>query len=84
MFTPEIIDDTYTNMEVALTRDTEVPDFSGVTKRLKDANGQPIGTANENTILDTGKTQVIALPIKAESYIQLPDVFHFFTNCVPP
>ena len=47
------MDDTYTNMEVALPRDTEVPDFSCVTKRLKDANGQPIGTANENIILDT-------------------------------
>ena len=40
-------------MEVALPRDTEGPDFYRFTKRLKDANGLPIGTANENPILDT-------------------------------
>ena len=40
-------------MEVALPRDTEGPDFDRVTKRLKDANGLLIGTANENPILDT-------------------------------
>ena len=53
MFTPEIMDDTYMNMEVALPRDTEGPDFARVTQRLKDANGLPIGTANEEPILDT-------------------------------
>ena len=53
MFTPEIMDDTYTNMEVALPRDTEGTDYPRVTKRLKDANGLPIGTSNENPILDT-------------------------------
>ena len=41
------------NMEVALPRDTEGPDFSCVTKHLKDENGLPIGTANENPTLDT-------------------------------
>ena len=40
-------------MGVALTRDTEGPDFACFTKRLKDANGLPIGTANENPILYT-------------------------------
>ena len=53
VFTLEIMDDNYMNMEVALPRDTEGPDFARVTKRLKDANGLPIGTANENPILDT-------------------------------
>ena len=53
MFTPEIMDYTYMNMEVALPQDTEGPDFARVTKRLKDINGLPIGTANENPILDT-------------------------------
>ena len=48
---PEIMDDTYMNMEVSLPRDTEGPDFARVTKRLNDANGLPIGTANENLIL---------------------------------
>ena len=52
VFTTEIMDDTSTNTEVELPRDTEGPDFARVTKRLKDANGLPIGTANENPILD--------------------------------
>ena len=50
---PEIMDDTYMNMEVALPRNTEGPDFACVIKRLKDANVLPIGTANENPIQDT-------------------------------
>ena len=58
MFTPEIMDNTYMNMEVALPRDTEGPDFSRVTKSLKDANGLPIGIANENPILDTRMYEV--------------------------
>ena len=53
VFTPEIMDDTYVNMEVVLPQDTEGPDFAFVTKRLKDANGLPIVTANKNPILDT-------------------------------
>ena len=44
-FTPDV-DDTYLNMELA-------PRLARVTKRLKDANGLPIGLANENPILDT-------------------------------
>ena len=46
VFTPETMDDTYMNMEVALPRDTEGPDFACFTKRLKDANGLLIGTDN--------------------------------------
>ena len=53
VFTPEIIVDTYMNMEVSLPRDSEGPEFTRVTKRLKDANGLPIGTSNENPILYT-------------------------------
>ena len=53
VLTPEIMDDTYMNMEVALPQDTEIPDLFRVTERLKDANGLPIGTSNENPILDT-------------------------------
>ena len=41
------------NMEVSLPQDTEGPGFDRVNKRLKDANGLPIVTANENPILDT-------------------------------
>ena len=53
VFTQEIMDDTYMNIEVAIPRDTEEPEFARVTYRIKDANGLPIGTANENPILDT-------------------------------
>ena len=58
VFTPEIMDNTYMDMEVALPQDTEGPDFARVTKPLKDANDLPIGTANENPILDTRVYQV--------------------------
>ena len=53
VFTPETTDDTYMNMEVALPRDTERPDFACVTKCIKDTNCLPIGTANENPLWDT-------------------------------
>ena len=39
-------------MEVALPRDSEGPEFARVTKCLRDANGLPIGTANNNPILN--------------------------------
>ena len=48
-----MLDDTYVNMEIALPRDGDGPEFARVTKRLRDANGLPIGTANDNPILDT-------------------------------
>ena len=44
-FTPECLQDTYLDMEVALPRDNEGPEFVRITKRLRDANGIPIGTA---------------------------------------
>ena len=53
-YTPDVLDDTYLNMELALPQDGDLePKFARVTKRLRDANGLPIGTANENPILDT-------------------------------
>ena len=51
--TPDVLDDTYLNMELALPRDGDGPEFAKVTKRLRDANGLPIGVAHENPILDT-------------------------------
>ena len=45
-------------MEVALPRDSEGPEFSRFTKRLRDANGLPIGTSNNNPILDTRMYEV--------------------------
>ena len=52
-YTPEVLEDTYLKMEVALPRDDTGPEFARVTKRLRDANGIPIGMANDNPILDT-------------------------------
>ena len=52
-YTPEVLEDTYLKMEVALPRDDTGPEFARVTTRLRDANGIPIGMANDNPILDT-------------------------------
>ena len=39
-------------MELALPRDEPGPEFARVTKSLRNHNGLPIGTANQNPILD--------------------------------
>ena len=36
-----------------MPRDSDGPEYAKVTKRLRDADGIPIGTANDNPILDT-------------------------------
>ena len=57
-FTPDVYD-TYLNMEQAIPQgDSLEPRLARVTKRLKDANGLPIGLANENPILDTRMYEV--------------------------
>ena len=46
-------------MELALSRgDNPNPQYAKVTKRLRDADGIPIGTANENPILDSRMYEV--------------------------
>jgi hypothetical protein len=57
-FTPDVFDDTYLNMELAIPRDSNGPEFARVTKRLKDKDGLPIGRANNNPILDTRMYEV--------------------------
>ncbi len=52
-FTPDIFDDTYVNMELALPRGGGEVELGRVTKRLRDKNDLPIGTAYDNPILDT-------------------------------
>ena len=52
-YTPEVLQDTYLNMELALPRDDEGPEFARVTKRLRDNEGIPIGTTNDNPLLDS-------------------------------
>ena len=56
-FDPEAFD-SYVNMELALDRQDEGPEFARVTKRLKDKDGLPIGIASENPILDTRMYEV--------------------------
>ena len=45
-------------MELAMPRDDEGPEFFRVTKRLRDANRLPIGTENDNPLLDTRINEV--------------------------
>ena len=51
--TPDTLDDTYLNMELALPRDGDGPELARVAKRLRDKDGIPIDTANDNPILDS-------------------------------
>ena len=52
-FTPDTYNDRYLNMELAVPRgDNPNPQYAKVTKRLRDADGIPIGVANKNPILD--------------------------------
>ena len=58
-FTPDVFDDWYLNMELAHPHGEEAtPQYAKVTKRLRDANGIPIGTADDNPILDTRMYEV--------------------------
>ena len=58
-FTQDIFDDRYLNMELALPHgDEATPQYAKVTKRLRDTNGIPIGTADDNPILDTRMYEV--------------------------
>jgi hypothetical protein len=57
-FTPDVMDDTYLNMELALPPGGGEVEFARVKKRLRDKNGLPIGTANDNPILDSRMYEV--------------------------
>jgi hypothetical protein len=51
--TPEIADEQFLNMELALPRDGEGPEFARLKKRLRDEDGIPVGQANNNPVFDT-------------------------------
>ena len=56
-FTPDTFDDKYLHKEILMmergaSMDAE-PQIGRVTKRLRDAEGRPIGTAHDNPLLDT-------------------------------
>jgi len=57
-FTPEIADDNCLKMELALPRDGDGPTFARVKKRLRDDDGDPIGVANDNPMLDARMFEV--------------------------
>ncbi len=52
-FTPDTINHTYLNTEVIMASEADAASIGRVTKRLQDAEGRPIGMANENPLLDT-------------------------------
>ena len=52
-FTPEVYGDPYLNMELSVPHGGgATPQYAKVTKQMRDANGIPIKTANDNQILD--------------------------------
>ena len=57
-FTPDAFDNTYLNMELAIPRDGDGPDFAKMTKRLRDKDMLTIGRAHNNPILDTRMYEV--------------------------
>ena len=60
-FTPNMFDDTYLNKEIALPQGVgggEDEHYGKATKRLRDAEGRPIGMANENPLLNTREYEV--------------------------
>jgi hypothetical protein len=69
-FTPDVFDDTYLNKEIAIARGAggnEDVQYGKVTKRLRDAEGRPIGTAHDNPLLDTREYSVEFLDGHKES-----------------
>ena len=50
--TPGVLEDTYLNMKLAMPRGIDGPEFDKVTKRPRDADSLPIGTENDNPLLD--------------------------------
>ena len=85
-FTPDVYG-MYLNMELAIPQWGSLePRLARVTKRLKDANGLPIGLANENPILDTRmyeveyldgeRTSLVANNIAENLFAQIDDKGH--------
>ena len=50
---PGIADSEILSMELAIPRDGANPELARVKRRKKDSDGNPIGTANKNPVLDT-------------------------------
>ena len=52
-YTPDVLDDTYLNMELYLPRDGKVPEIARIVQRLRDKYSISIVTANDNLIVDS-------------------------------
>ena len=50
---PDVLDGTYLNIELAIPRDEDGPDFATVTKRLRGKYGLPVSRDHNNPTLDT-------------------------------
>ena len=57
-YSPEVLDNLFLNMELALPRGGDGPEFARVKKRMRDDDGNPIGIANKNPVLDTRMFEV--------------------------
>ena len=57
IFNPEEFDN-YVNMEIALDRNENGPEFARVNRILKNKDGRPIGISADNPILDTSMYKV--------------------------
>jgi hypothetical protein len=82
-FTPDVFGDMYLNMEIALPHgggDPEDTQFAKVTKRLRDAEGRPIRTANENPLLDTREYEVEFLDGHVEAMSANSIAQHLFSQ----
>ena len=53
-----MFEDKYLNMELAIPRDGDGPDFAKMTKRLRDKDMLTIGRSHNNPILDTRMYEV--------------------------
>ena len=52
-YTPDVFNNTYLNMELALPIDGEGPELACFVKSFREKYGIPIGTANDNPMLDS-------------------------------
>ena len=66
-FTPEAFKDNYLDMELSLPRESEGHTFARVKKRLRDKDGLPLGTSNDNPLLDSRLYEVEYLDGKIDS-----------------
>jgi hypothetical protein len=71
VFTPNTFDDTYLNMELTLQREGGEVQFGRIVKQMRDKDGLPIGTANDNPILDSRMYEVTYSSVVSDDSVQL-------------